>query len=83
MAVHCLAENAGERGSLLREDLPFFWRTRIVLNVHLIGSTAAVSAGSARIFFPNLTNCEQTALRILDILPLILVAPLRPKEMIS
>ena len=51
-AVHCLAKRAGEQGSLLREDPPFFWRTRIVLNAQLIGSTAEVSAGSVRIFFP-------------------------------
>lgn len=50
--VHCLAKRAGEQGSLLREDPPFFWRTRIVLNAQLIGSTAEVSAGSVRIFSP-------------------------------
>ena len=42
-----------------------------------IGSTAEISAGSVRIFFSNLTNCEQTATCRFGILSFTLADSLR------
>jgi hypothetical protein len=69
---HCLLERAGERGLCWERTCPSS------------GDRASGFAiqqrswyGDVRTFFSYLTNCEQTAICILDILSLVLVAPLR------